>query len=246
MSVMGGDVFDAECILKRPKKGKVEYLVKRRGRPCKEQEKEILLHKHGKRPRGRPRKIVELVPTTTESSSSISSPDDDNISAEKVKLSSRMCETHPVMQKKAQTVVTREEPVKKKRGRKTLPPELRARKLLKNPSKTLPRQPKPDIKKPLLPDSFTGIRRSSRALVGVQSGQSSSSSGQGQGALQHPLPQRAICSVLNELFKRSPPHCAALSPTQLAEETVIFYCSIALVYSPPADLLVFKAYVIFT
>ncbi|KAJ8363720.1 hypothetical protein SKAU_G00125510 [Synaphobranchus kaupii] len=94
------------------------------------------------------------------------------------------CETHPVAQKKAQTVVAREEPVKKKCGRKALPPELRARKLLKSHSKTLPRQPKPAIKKPLLPDSFTGIRRSSRARVGVQSGQPSSSSGQGQGALE--------------------------------------------------------------
>ncbi|KAJ8363721.1 hypothetical protein SKAU_G00125520 [Synaphobranchus kaupii] len=179
MSVVGGDVFDAECILKRPKKGKVEYLVKRRGRPCKEQEKGILLHKHDKRPRRRPRKIVELVPTTTESSSSVTSPDDDNISAKKMKPGSCTCETHPVAQKKAQTVVAREEPVKKKCGRKALRPELRARKLLKNPSKTLPRQPKPAIMKPL-PDSFTGIRRSSRARAGVQSGQSSSSSGQGQ------------------------------------------------------------------
>ncbi|KAJ8363719.1 hypothetical protein SKAU_G00125500 [Synaphobranchus kaupii] len=199
MSVVGGEVFDEECILTRPKKGKFECLVKRRGRSSKwepegnipdpqllaalhkrEQEKEIILHKHGKRPRGRPRKIVEIVPATTESSSSISSPDDDNFSAKKVKPGSCTCETHRVAQKKAQTVVAREEQVKKKHGRKTLPPELRARKLLKNPSKTLPRQPKPDIKKPLLPDSVTGIRRSPRDLIGVQSGQSSSSSGQGQ------------------------------------------------------------------
>ncbi|KAJ8363718.1 hypothetical protein SKAU_G00125490 [Synaphobranchus kaupii] len=212
MSTVGGQVFDAECILnKRPKKGKFEYLVKWRGWSSKhnswepeenildprllaafhkrEQEKEILLHKHGKRPRGRPRKIVELVPAATKSSSSSSSPnsssssvssddDDNNIIAKKVKSSSRTCESHPVPQKKAQTLVAREEPVKKKCWRKALPPELnalkqskRARKLLKTHSKAFHREPKPAIKKPLQPASFTypGMSRSSRDLLGVLS-----------------------------------------------------------------------------
>ncbi|KAI4787090.1 hypothetical protein KUCAC02_036696 [Chaenocephalus aceratus] len=76
-----GQVFDAECILsKRPRKGKCEYLVKWRGWSSKhnswepeenildprllaafhkrEQEKELLFQIKGKRPRGRPRKIL--------------------------------------------------------------------------------------------------------------------------------------------------------------------------------------------
>nr|XP_040033051.1 chromobox protein homolog 2-like isoform X1 [Gasterosteus aculeatus aculeatus] len=76
-----GQVFDAECILsKRPRKGKSEYLVKWRGWSSKhnswepeenildprllaafhkrEQERELLFQKKGKRPRGRPRKIL--------------------------------------------------------------------------------------------------------------------------------------------------------------------------------------------
>ncbi|KAJ8283937.1 hypothetical protein COCON_G00027870 [Conger conger] len=121
---------------------------------------------------------VELVPVSTESSSSVSSPDDD-IGAKMVKPDGEACASHLVPQNKAETVVALEEPVKKKRGRKPLPPELRVKKLLKTPSKALPRQPKPSIKKPLLPDSFTGITRSSRNLLDVLSGQSSRSSGQG-------------------------------------------------------------------
>ncbi|XP_064179159.1 chromobox protein homolog 2-like [Anguilla rostrata] len=184
MSVVEGEVFHAECILnKRPKQGKFEYLVKRRGLPSKEQEKEIILCKYGKRPRGRPRKIVELVSATTESSSALLSPDDD-ISPKMVKPDCHTCESHPVQQKTAQTVVAREEAMKRKHGRKALPPEQRAPKLLKPPSKALPRQPKPAIKKPLLPDCFTGISLSPRDLVGVPSGQSSGSSGQGRGASQ--------------------------------------------------------------
>ncbi|KAJ3608314.1 hypothetical protein NHX12_025363, partial [Muraenolepis orangiensis] len=77
-----GQVFDAECILsKRPRKGKFEYLVKWRGWSSKhnswepednildprllaafhkrEQERELLFQKKGKRPRGRPRKVLE-------------------------------------------------------------------------------------------------------------------------------------------------------------------------------------------
>ncbi|KAJ8283936.1 hypothetical protein COCON_G00027860 [Conger conger] len=99
----------------------------------------------------------ELVLATTESSSSVGSE----------------------ATTKEQTAEAKE-PVKKKRGRKPLPPELRAKKFLKTPSKALPRQAKPAIKKPLLPDSFRGITRSSRNLLDVPSGQSSSSSGQGQ------------------------------------------------------------------
>ena len=125
---------------------------------------------------------VDLVPLPTESSSYISAPHDD-ISAKIVKPDRQACAYHPVPQNKAETVVAVDEPVKKKRGRKALPPELRAKKLLKTP-KALPRQPKPSIKKNVLPDSFTDMTQSSRDLLDGPSGQSSSSSGQGQGAPQ--------------------------------------------------------------
>ncbi|KAJ3600985.1 hypothetical protein NHX12_031958, partial [Muraenolepis orangiensis] len=110
LSAVGEQVYDAECILnKRLKKGKLEFLVKWRGWSSnwepqknildprllaafnkKEQEKELIMRKKGKRPRGRPRKVVE---STAE--------------------------------KKAQIVVAKQEPPKK-RGRKPSGPELRA------------------------------------------------------------------------------------------------------------------------
>ncbi|MED6290820.1 Chromobox protein 2, partial [Characodon lateralis] len=81
LSAVGEQVFDAECILnKRLRKGKLEFLVKWRGWSSKhnswepqenildprllaafnkkEQEKELLMLKRRKRPRGRPRKII--------------------------------------------------------------------------------------------------------------------------------------------------------------------------------------------
>ncbi|KPP61620.1 chromobox protein2-like [Scleropages formosus] len=140
LSAVGEQVFDAECILnKRLRKGKLEYLVKWRGWSSKhnswepqenildprllaafhkrEQEKEILFRKRGKRPRGRPRK----------------------------------------------TMVGATEPVKKKRGRKALPPELKALRQTKGarklPKQTIrespPMDPKIPLKKPLQPASFT-------------------------------------------------------------------------------------------
>ncbi|XP_064179157.1 chromobox protein homolog 2-like isoform X1 [Anguilla rostrata] len=249
MSAVGGQVFDAECILsKRPKKGKFEYLVKWRGWSSKhnswepeenildprllaafhkrcisltsdiEQEKEISLSKHGKRPRGRPRKIAELVPAATKSSGSSSSSnsslfssassDDDNISAKKVKPGSRTCDSRPVPQKKPQTVVTREEPVKKKRGRKALPPELNTRKqserakmLLTAPSKALPREPKPATKKPLQPASFTypGMSRSSRDLLGVPSSGSFTQGAIGKSCLNPTGSTRSMTTAIPSL-----------------------------------------------
>ncbi|CAB1342090.1 unnamed protein product [Coregonus sp. 'balchen'] len=85
LSAVGEQVFDAECILnKRLRKGKLEFLVKWRGWSSKhnswepqanildprllaafnksEQEKDILICKRGKRPRGRPRKVVPEPP----------------------------------------------------------------------------------------------------------------------------------------------------------------------------------------
>ncbi|KAG9350295.1 hypothetical protein JZ751_026649, partial [Albula glossodonta] len=181
MSVVGAQVFDAECILnKRPKKGKFEYLVKWRGWSSKhnswepeenildprllaafhkrEQEKELMLRKGGKRPRGRPRKIVELAPAETKSgsssssnslSSSASSTSDDDNNCKKAKPCPRTREIHPVMQKAAPIAVPKKEPMKK-RGRKALPPELKAlkhsdksaRKFFKTTAKALPTESK--------------------------------------------------------------------------------------------------------
>lgn len=208
LSAVGEQVFDAECILnKRLRKGKLEYLVKWRGWSSKhnswepqenlldprllaafnkrEQERELLIRKKGKRPRGRPRKILETIPavsksssssssssssgssSTSSSSSSSSDDDDEDDNDRNPKPSPRPREHHPVPQKKAQIVVAKPEPPKK-RGRKALPPELKALRQAKGPRKIL----KPisrdsdlrgSIKKPLMPASFTytGLNRTS-------------------------------------------------------------------------------------
>ncbi|XP_076866403.1 chromobox protein homolog 2 [Brachyhypopomus gauderio] len=209
LSAVGEQVFDAECILnKRLRKGKLEYLVKWRGWSSKhnswepqenlldprllaafnkrEQERELLLRKKGKRPRGRPRKIMEAVPPLSKSSSSSSSSstsgtsststsssssseddddDEDDVSGDrKQKPSPRARELHPVPQKKAQIVVAKPSPPKKKRGRKPLAPELKAQRQnqAKGPRKLLKHTPKDSLsdlrtsmKKPLMPASFT-------------------------------------------------------------------------------------------
>ncbi|XP_035381696.1 chromobox protein homolog 2 [Electrophorus electricus] len=175
LSAVGEQVFDAECILnKRLRKGKLEYLVKWRGWSSKhnswepqenlldprllaafnkrEQERELLLRKKGKRPRGRPRKIMKT-PTLSKTSSSSSSSstsgssststsssssseddddededdDDDEVGGDrKRKPSPRARELHPVPQKKAQIVVAKPGPPTKRRGRRPLAPELKA------------------------------------------------------------------------------------------------------------------------
>uniref|UniRef100_UPI0037E76D72 chromobox protein homolog 2-like n=1 Tax=Semicossyphus pulcher TaxID=241346 RepID=UPI0037E76D72 len=207
-----GQVFDAECILsKRPRKGKFEYLVKWRGWSSKhnswepeenildprllaafhkrEQERELLFQKKGKRPRGRPRKILPPAPAVTKdsrsssssssgltsSASSSSSEDEDH--TKKAKPGPRV---HPVPQKRPQIMLAKPEPPrKKKRGRKPLHPDLRALRQAKSrpsppPPPPPPRhhqalrtpreEPRPGVKKPLQPASFTytGLSRSSR------------------------------------------------------------------------------------
>uniref|UniRef100_UPI0037E83F9C chromobox protein homolog 2 n=1 Tax=Semicossyphus pulcher TaxID=241346 RepID=UPI0037E83F9C len=213
LSAVGEQVFDAECILnKRLRKGKLEFLVKWRGWSSKhnswepqenildprllaafnkkEQEKELLMRKKGKRPRGRPRKILENVPeapkssssssgssSSSDSSSSCSSSDsssDDDDDAKQANPSVRTRELHPVPQKKAQIVVAKQEPPKK-RSKKPLSPDVKefqqskgARKILK-PSKDLDLPGA--IKKPVHPASFTfmGFHRGSpRDAVGGQ------------------------------------------------------------------------------
>lgn len=197
-----GQVFDAECILsKRPRKGKFEYLVKWRGWSSKhnswepeenildprllaafhkrEQERELLFQKKGKRPRGRPRKIqppLSPVPADVHSSSSsglsssCSSSDDD----ERPKKSSRSHHRNlPVPQKRPQILLKSDHKSSRKRGRKPLPPDLKALRQSKSrPPPPLsqsnisvrPHRDLSAIKKPLQPASFTytGLSRSSR------------------------------------------------------------------------------------
>ncbi|XP_006793366.1 chromobox protein homolog 2-like [Neolamprologus brichardi] len=216
-----GQVFDAECILsKRPRKGKFEYLVKWRGWSSKhnswepeenildprllaafhkrEQERELLFQKKGKRPRGRPRKI-QPAPTVTKddrsssssssglSSTASSSSSEDEEHTKKVKPAPRV---HPVPQKRPQILLAKPDtPRKKKRGRKPLHPDLRALRQAKSrppppPSPPGPRhhqlprdEPRASVKKPLQPASFTytGLSRSSREEAGSASQTSSAS-----------------------------------------------------------------------
>uniref|UniRef100_A0A2K6U0N2 Chromo domain-containing protein n=1 Tax=Saimiri boliviensis boliviensis TaxID=39432 RepID=A0A2K6U0N2_SAIBB len=142
LSSLGEQVFAAECILsKRLRKGKLEYLVKWRGWSSKEHEKEVQNRKRGKRPRGRPRKLTAMscsrraklkepdAPSKSKSSSSSSSPHEEDDSDLDAKRGPRGRETHPVPQKKAQILVAKPElkdPIRKKRGRKPLPPEQKA------------------------------------------------------------------------------------------------------------------------
>ncbi|XP_041633694.1 chromobox protein homolog 2 [Cheilinus undulatus] len=205
LSAVGEQVFDAECILnKRLRKGKLEFLVKWRGWSAKhnswepqenildprllaafnkkEQEKELLLRKKGKRPRGRPRKIIENIPeipkpsssssgssSSSDSSSSCSSSDsssdddDDDSNTNQVNPSVRTRDLHPVPQKKAQIVVAKQEPPKKRSKKpdiKELQQSKGARKVLKPSNDTdIPGV----IKKPAHPSSFTfmGFHRGS-------------------------------------------------------------------------------------
>ncbi|XP_075891237.1 chromobox protein homolog 2-like [Nelusetta ayraudi] len=167
-----GQVFDAECILsKRPRKGKFEYLVKWRGWSSKhnswepeenildprllaafhkrEQERELLFQKKGKRPRGRPRKILLPEPASTKNSRSPSSSSglsssasctssEDEEHVKKAKSSSRV---HPGPQKRPQILLAKPDPPgKKKRGRKPLHPDLKA---LRQQAKSRPHPPPP-------------------------------------------------------------------------------------------------------
>uniref|UniRef100_H3CD39 Chromobox homolog 2 (Drosophila Pc class) n=1 Tax=Tetraodon nigroviridis TaxID=99883 RepID=H3CD39_TETNG len=193
-----GQVFDAECILsKRPRKGKFEYLVKWRGwsskhnswepeenildprllaafHKCREQERELLFQKKGKRPRGRPRKhpLPEVAADRSSSSSSsgLSEPSsDDEEQVKKVKPGPRV---QPGPQKRPQILLARPDPPRrKKRGRKPLHADLRT----KTESPPLPSRHhhlirpqrvelRPGMKKPLQPASFTytGLTRTSR------------------------------------------------------------------------------------
>ncbi|XP_072230251.1 chromobox protein homolog 2-like [Leuresthes tenuis] len=219
-----GQVFDAECILsKRSRKGKFEYLVKWRGWSSKhnswepeenildprllaafhkrEQERELLFQKKGKRPRGRPRKILPPPAATKDSRSSSSSSSglssspspsssEDEDHTKKAKPGPRL---HPVPQKRPQIMLAKPDPPrKKKRGRKPLHPDLKALRQAKSrppppplplpprhhqPIKSPRDEPRPGVKKPLQPASFTypGLNRTSREEAAGASQTSSSS-----------------------------------------------------------------------
>ncbi|XP_077358808.1 chromobox protein homolog 2-like [Festucalex cinctus] len=229
-----GQVFDAECILsKRPRKGKFEYLVKWRGWSSKhnswepeenildprllaafhkrEQEREDLFQKKGKRPRGRPRKFPLLaLPAAKDGRSSSSSfsgasssvasssEEDDEADRERKKAkgagagpvmsSAPPPRPHPAPQRRPQILPAKAEPNRKKRGRKALHVDAGALRRSKSrtppPSPSLPSapshhhhhmlpgflrkygkgEPRPGMKKPLQPASFTytGLSRTGR------------------------------------------------------------------------------------
>lgn len=141
---------------------------------CREQERELLFQKKGKRPRGRPRKIplpeVAAERFSSSSSSGLSGPSsDDDEQVKKVKPGPRV---QPGPQKRPQILLARPDPPRRrKRGRKPLHPDL----------KTKPESPpqpsrhhhlirpqrvelRPGMKKPLQPASFTytGLTQTSR------------------------------------------------------------------------------------
>ncbi|CAL1599529.1 unnamed protein product [Knipowitschia caucasica] len=182
-----GQVFDAECILsKRPRKGKFEYLVKWRGWSSKhnswepeenildprllaafhkrEQEREELLQQKGKRPRGRPRKnfppVVTLPSDPPSSSSALSSSYSSSDEERRPKKSSRSHRPLPVPRTRPQILLKTDHSHRtRKRGRKPLPPELRARPRSPPTPPSTRLTPRPHretpVKKPLQPASFT-------------------------------------------------------------------------------------------
>ncbi|XP_015277960.1 PREDICTED: chromobox protein homolog 2 [Gekko japonicus] len=127
----------------------------------KEHEKEVQNRKKGKRPRGRPRKNISCltlcsltlfskepeVPPKSKSSSSSSSTTSSSSSSEEedesdidTKRGQRSRECHPVPQKKAQILVAKpdnKDAMRKKRGRKPIPPEQKVVKRTINLTKVL-------------------------------------------------------------------------------------------------------------
>ncbi|KAG7218541.1 hypothetical protein INR49_020209, partial [Caranx melampygus] len=122
----------------------------------REQERELLFQKKGKRPRGRPRKILQPPPPAVKdsrsssssssglsSTASSSSDDDDEDHTKKAKR------LHPVPQKRPQMLLAKlDPPRKKKRGRKPLHPDLRALRQVKSRPPAPPAPPPPPAAPP--------------------------------------------------------------------------------------------------
>ncbi|XP_054614581.1 chromobox protein homolog 2 [Dunckerocampus dactyliophorus] len=249
LSAVGEQVFDAECILnKRLRKGKLEFLVKWRGWSSKhnswepqenildprllaafnkkEQEKELLMRKRGKRPRGRPRKIPENIPEAVKSnssssgssssssdssssgssSSSSSSEDDDDDDADEDShiKQANIRDLHPVPQKKAQIVVAKQEPPKK-RGRKPLSPEVKEFRQGKVPQKMTKDCDLPgSIKKPVHLASFTFMGFNRGSSVGGQNRGSLGQGGDSRNSLSSVASSRSVPPSPIPLNKSSP------------------------------------------
>ncbi|XP_061119939.1 chromobox protein homolog 2-like isoform X1 [Syngnathus typhle] len=184
-----GQVFDAECILsKRPRKGKFEYLVKWRGWSSKhnswepeenildprllaafhkrEQERDLLFQKKGKRPRGRPRKFPLPVPpaakdnrSSSSSFSGASSSEEDEEEAERRKAKGGAAAAMPAsprpppaaLQKRPPILAAKAEPHRSKRGRRALHADLGAWRRAKSRTPPLPLSPSRRRRHQLLP-----------------------------------------------------------------------------------------------
>lgn len=183
---------------------------------CREQERELLFQKKGKRPRGRPRKIplpeVSADPSSSSSSSGLSGPSsDDEEQVKKVKAGPRV---QPGPQKRPQILLARPDPPRrKKRGRKPLHADLKTKNepppqpsrhhhLIRSQRVEL----RPGMKKPLQPASFTytGLTRTSRDESSTSSsfGHTSSKPGSVSGTWSN---RSLISSCSSVSFNRTSP-----------------------------------------
>lgn len=183
---------------------------------CREQERELLFQKKGKRPRGRPRKIplpeVAADRSSSSSSSGLSGPSSDD--EEQVKKSKPGPRVQPGPQKRPQILLARpDSPRRKKRGRKPLhadlktksesPPQPSRHHHLIRPQRV---ELRPGMKKPLQPASFTytGLTRTSRDESSTSSSFSHTSSK--PGSMSGTWPNRSMNSSCGSAsFNRTSP-----------------------------------------
>lgn len=183
---------------------------------CREQERELLFQKKGKRPRGRPRKIplpeVAADRSSSSSSSGLSGPSSDD--EEQVKKAKPGPRVQPGPQKRPQILLARPDPPRrKKRGRKPLhadlktksesPPQPSRHHHLIRPQRV---ELRPGMKKPLQPASFTytGLTRTSREESSTSSSFSHTSSK--PGSMSGTWPNRSLNSSCGSAsFNRTSP-----------------------------------------